>query len=145
MEDVFKFRKEEGLTWLIPKVNHLMRNEMEDILREHNLSLVQWVTLSRIHRMEGCNQKQLADSSIRNGAAITRILNSLENKKLVKRKDSPNDKREFLIYLTKKGDKLYKKSEKILLDYNNDIDSIFTESELKKLNSLLNKLFSHLK
>lgn len=52
--------------------------------------------------MEGSNQKNLAEDSIRNNAAITRTLNSLEEKGLVKRKKSPDDKREFLIYLTKK-------------------------------------------
>lgn len=145
MEDAFKFKNEKGITWLIPKVNHLMKSQMEDILKEYDLSLVQWVTLSRIHRIEGCNQKQLAEVSLRNGAAITRTLNSLEDKELVKRKSSPNDKREFRIYLTKKGDQLHKRSEKLLLNYNNEFDSIFTDSEFKKFNSLLNKLFSHLK
>ena len=145
MEDRFEFRDEKGLMWLIPKINHLMRNEMENILKEYNISLSQWVTLARIHRMEGYNQKNLAEISLRNNAAITRILNSLEEKGLVKRKVSPDDKREFLIYITKKGDQLYKKSEKILFDYNNDISSIFSESELNKLDFLLKKLFLHLK
>ncbi len=145
MDDFSKFRKEEGLTWIIPKVNHLLKKEMENRIREYNLSLGQWITLSRIYKMEGSNQKELASASLRDSAGITRILNSLEEKGLVKREVSTTDKREYNIFITKKGKILYKKTEKILFEYNNEINSIFSKSELKKYNSLLEKLFSELK
>lgn len=52
--------------------------------------------------------------SIRNSAAITRTLNILETKKLVRRENSLTDKREFLIYLTDEGYKLYKETELVM-------------------------------
>lgn len=133
---------ESSIIWLIPKVRHLLRKDLENKLADYDLSWAQWATLSRIYRTEGCNQKKLAEMSIRNGAAITRSLNILENKGLVKRENSVNDKREFLIFLTDKGYKLYIETEVVIFQAIQEIKSHFKENELEKLEYLINKLIS---
>lgn len=130
---------ESSVVWLILKVNHIIRREVQIKLSEHDLLWEQYITLSRIYRFEGLNQKKLADESLRNGAAITRTLNVLEKKDLVKREKSSKDKREFLIYLTDNGLKLYKETEKIYLDNTKKFDSIFSQEELDQLRNLLNR------
>ena len=135
-------RDESSIIWLIPKVRHLLRKSLQDRLINYDLSWVQWTTLSRIYRTEGCNQKKLAEMSIRNGAAITRTLNILESKELVKRENSVNDRREFLIYLTDKGYELYKETEVVMFKCIQEIKSSFNENELDQLEYLVNKLFS---
>ncbi|MCC7562809.1 MAG: MarR family transcriptional regulator [Methanobrevibacter arboriphilus] len=130
---------ESSVVWLILKVNHIIRREVQIKLSEHDLLWEQYITLSRIYRFEGLNQKKLADESLRNGAAITRTLNVLEKKDLVKREKSSKDKREFLIYLTDNGLKLYKETEKIYLDNTKKFDSIFSQEELDQLKNLLNR------
>ncbi len=135
-------RDESSIIWLIPKVRHLLRKSLQDRLIDYDLSWVQWTTLSRIYRTEGCNQKKLAEMSIRNGAAITRTLNILESKELVKRENSVNDKREFLIYLTDKGYELYKETEVVMFKCIQEIKSSFNENELDQLEYLVNKLIS---
>lgn len=135
-------RDESSIIWLIPKVRHLLRKSLQDRLIDYDLSWVQWTTLSRIYRTEGCNQKKLAEMSIRNGAAITRTLNILESKELVKRENSVNDRREFLIYLTDKGYELYKETEIVMFKCIQEIKSSFNENELDQLEYLVNKLIS---
>lgn len=135
-------RDESSIIWLIPKVRHLLRKSLQDRLINYDLSWVQWTTLSRIYRTEGCNQKKLAEMSIRNGAAITRTLNILESKELVKRENSVNDRREFLIYLTDKGYELYKETEVVMFKCIQEIKSSFNENELDQLEYLVNKLIS---
>lgn len=130
---------ESSVVWLILKVNHIIRREVQIKLSEHDLLWEQYITLSRIYRFEGLNQKKLADESLRNGAAITRTLNVLEKKDLVKREKSSKDKREFLIYLTDNGRKLYKETEIIYLDNTKKFDSIFSQEELDQLRNLLNR------
>lgn len=142
--DVDFISDETSIIWLIPKVRHLLRRELQERIRRYDLSWVQWATLSRIYRTEGCNQKKLAEMSIRNGAAITRTLNILENKGLVKRENSSVDKREFLIYLTDKGLKLYKETELVMFHSIQEINSIFNENEVEQLEYLINKLISSL-
>ena len=135
---------ESSIIWLIPKVRHLLRKRLQEKLIDYGLSWVQWTTLSRIYRTEGCNQKKLAEMSIRNSAAITRTLNILETKKLVRRENSLTDKREFLIYLTDEGYKLYKETELVMFQSIQKIGSIFGENELEQLEYLINKLISNL-
>ena len=130
---------ESSVVWLILKVNHIIRREVQIKLSEHDLLWEQYITLSRIYRFEGLNQKKLADESLRNGAAITRTLNVLEKKDLDKREKSSKDKREFLIYLTDNGGKLYKETEIIYLDNTKKFDSIFSQEELDQLRNLLNR------
>lgn len=142
--DVNYIRDETSIIWLIPKVRHLLRKEIEDKLKDYDISWAQWAILSRIYRTEGCNQKKLAEMSIRNSAAITRSLNILENKKLVRRENSAYDKREFLIFLTDKGCELYKKTELVIFQSIQQINSVFSENELEQLEYLIRKLISSL-
>ena len=133
---------ETSIVWLTFKARYLLKRKLHDKLKDCDISLDQWGILSRIYRTEGCNQKKLAEISLKDRAAVTRTLNILENKGLVKRKNSSYDKREFLIYLTAKGYDLYNKTSELMSQEAHEINSIFSESELKQLEHLLNKLVS---
>jgi len=135
---------EKTISWKIPELAHSLKIKMEKRFKEYDITTEQWATLSRLYNIEGCNQKKLAEVSSKNGATITRLLNVLEDKKLVKRKNSPNDKREYLIYLTKKGKNTYKNARKVAVDHNHELESILTKQELKKLILSLDKLISYI-
>ena len=135
---------ETSIVWLISKSRHLLKRKLQDELKDYDISLEQWAVLSRVYRTEGCNQKKLAEMSLKDRAAVTRILNILENKELVERKTSPYDKREFLIYLTDKGNDLYEKTSAVTSQSLHEIKSIFSEDELDQLEHSLNKLISNL-
>ena len=135
---------ESSIIWLISKSRYLLKRKLQDELKEYDISLEQWAILSRVYRAEGCNQKKIAEMSLKDRAAVTRILNILENKELVERKNSTYDKREFLIYLTDKGHDLYNKTAVIMSQSLHEINSIFSESELEQLEISLNKLISNL-
>lgn len=135
---------ETSIVWLISKSRHLLKRKLHDELKDYDISLEQWAILSRVYRTEGCNQKKLAEMSLKDRAAVTRILNILENKELVERKNSTYDKREFLIYLTDEGYELYTKTSELMSQSLHEINSIFSESELEKLELSLNKLISNL-
>ncbi|WP_409199584.1 MarR family winged helix-turn-helix transcriptional regulator [Methanobrevibacter sp. DSM 116169] len=144
MKSISEFRNEEGLLWEIPKIKDLLKSNLEAVVKEYDITFVQWAILSRIYKNKGCNQKTLANMSYRDGATITRILNFLETREFVKREASSKDKREFLIYLTPKGEEVYKNVESVIFDYNNKLESLFDDDELKILNSSLKKLFLYL-
>lgn len=142
--DVDYIRDETSLIWLIPKARHLLKKRIRDKLKDYDISGEQWTTLNRIYRTEGCNQRKLADMSIRDNAAITRVLNILESKNLVRRANSPHDKREFLIYLTDEGYALYKETELVMYQSIQEINATFSEEELKQLTYLLHKMIFNL-
>ena len=135
---------EDDIVWASFKLRYLVKRKLQNKLKSYNISLDQWTILSIIYQSEGSNQKKLAELSGRDRAAITRILNILEYKELIDRKNSYHDKREFLIYLTDKGNDLYKETSVIMSQNVQEIKSIFSENELEQFKHLLDKLGSKL-
>ena len=131
---------DNDLLWISFKLRYLIKGKLQDKLEDYNISLDQWIILSLIYQKEGSNQKKLAEVSHKDRAVITRILNKLENDGLIERKNSCHDKREFLIYLTDKGNDLYKETAAIMSYNAQEIDDYFSENELKQFKSLLNNL-----
>lgn len=135
---------EKDVLWTSFKLRYLIKRKLQNELKNYNVSLDQWIILSIIYQSEGSNQKKLAELSRTDRAAITRILNILEYKELIYRKNSYHDKREFLIYLTDKGNDLYRETSEIMSQNAQEIESIFSKSELEQFISLLDKLRSNL-
>jgi DNA-binding MarR family transcriptional regulator len=135
---------ENDILWASFKLRYLIKGKLQKSLKNYDISLDQWIILSRIYQNEGSNQKKLAEVSNKDRAVITRILNILENKGLIERKNSHHDKREFLIYLTDKGNDLYGETSAIISQNSQKINSIFSDSELEQFKSLLDKLSSNL-
>lgn len=125
-------------------LNHKMKKQVQNKLKYYDITFEQWYILYYLYQNEGCNQKRLAVATNKDTGAMTRSLNTLENKGLIERKSSYQDKREFLIYLTDKSRDLYRKTSKLMSQNTQEIKSIFTESELEQFMYLLNKLDSNL-
>lgn len=141
MQNIFN----ETIEWLIYQARKLMKNKLQNELKVCGISTEQLSILNLIFTEIGHNQKQLAENSLKDGAAVTRILDVLEKKDLVRRENSPNDRREFLLYTTDKGNSVYNEAVKLVGSHTQEIDSIFSESEREQFKNLLNKLISNLK
>jgi DNA-binding MarR family transcriptional regulator len=70
--------------------------------------------------------------------SLSRLLNSLEDKKLIERKLNPNDGRGRLIYLTKLGLEKREISKKIVLEFNKSITDQLDKSEIKTFFKVIN-------
>lgn len=58
------------------------------------------------HAEQGCTQQRLSQLLLSSRANVTKILDGLEKKGLVKRTSTENDRREHIVKLTEKGDSL---------------------------------------
>jgi DNA-binding MarR family transcriptional regulator len=110
---------------------------------EIDISFDEWMILGPIWNSEGCSQKECGEIATKDKTAVTRIINSLEEKNLVVRVLDQIDKRIKRIVLTKKGEKLFNDIlpiiEKTRFQMNNDI----SEDELKTLDIVLKKLINN--
>ena len=68
-----------------------------------DLSAPQVILLAHIEEAEGINQQTLTNHLARDKTAITRCIDSLEEKNLVVRVPDKTDRRQNMIYLTQKG------------------------------------------
>ena len=74
-----------------------------------NISPEQFAVLVCLHSGDGLSQNVIAEYVLKDDATITRILDSLEKKKLAVRKKAEHDRRSNLAYLTPKGKGLVEK------------------------------------
>lgn len=74
-----------------------------------NISPEQFAVLVRLSISDGLSQNVIAEYVLKDDATITRILDSLEKKKLAVRKKARHDRRSNLAYLTPKGRELVEK------------------------------------
>lgn len=110
---------------------------------EIDITFDEWMILGPIWNLKGASQKECGEITTKDKTAVTRIINSLEEKNLVVRVSDQIDKRIKRIVLTRKGEKLFDDIlpiiEKTRFQMNNDI----SEDELKTLDIVLKKLINN--
>lgn len=134
----------KGIIWFIHKANLLIKGAFQKELINYDITTEQWSVLNELYRQDRCNQKELAQICFKDQAALTRILDILEKKELVKREKSPNDRREFLILITAKGQELIEKVSPQVQEFIQRTYSGLDAAEKETLKLLLQKLTNSL-
>ncbi len=118
----------------------------EDYLRAYEISLAQWVVLSALWRKDGLSVSVLSDYSGKKTAALSRLLDRMEERELVQRLAVEGDKRFVEVHLTEKGQGLshlmdmYKHVNGILLA---DLDETEKEQLLPMLEKMRESVLRH--
>ncbi|MHC1682755.1 MAG: MarR family winged helix-turn-helix transcriptional regulator [Clostridiaceae bacterium] len=110
-------------------------------LEEYNITLEQWGVLVRLCEENGLTQKELSQRVSKDQPTLTRILDLMVKKEMVKRAANEKDRRAFNIYITDKGRELKEKLfpiieslfEKILVDISQEDLEIYLKV-LSKIN-----------
>lgn len=102
------------LEGLVRKYRQFSQRELKR--RGIDLSEEQLSVLGEIRKNDGVSQRDIALSTGRDPASITRMLDILEKKKLLKRKTSATDRRSFSIVLTDKGKEVMDKAHPVMLE-----------------------------
>lgn len=91
--------------FVIEQTSKLAKQHSQRAFDEAGLGITvdQWVLLKVIEENEGLSQQELAEASSRDPASITRTLDILERKNLVQRLALPQNRRQYLIHLTREG------------------------------------------
>ncbi|HSQ87411.1 MarR family transcriptional regulator [Romboutsia sp.] len=134
----------ESIGWHIYQARVLMKNKLHRKLKQFAITAEQWSVLMTLHMKEGYNQKELAEKCLKDRAALTRILDILEKKELIERQKSLTDRREYLIYITDKGHKLYDDILPVIIKNAEENVVQFSNEEVEQLQYLLKKLNSNL-
>jgi len=71
-----------------------------------SITVDQWAILKQLADHGPQNQREIGDKTFKDNPTITRILDLLNDKGYVERKPHPDDRRSFLISLTKNGEQL---------------------------------------
>ncbi len=98
--------EEESIGRQIYICGQAMRNYADQRLKNHDLTVEQLHILKQLFLANGQTQSQLCEGVGKSPANITRILDRLEKKGSVSRKNNPDDRRSILVFLTEEGEEL---------------------------------------
>lgn len=91
------------LTFQLVETARLLRAYVDQRAHQHGTTRAQWGVLGRLRRQEGLNQVALAEQLDIQPISVGRLLDRLEQQKLVERRPDPNDRRAYLLHLTPDG------------------------------------------
>lgn len=94
------------LTFQLVETARLMRTFVDQRARNHGTTRAQWGVLARLRRHEGLNQAALAELLDLQPISLARLIDRLEQQKLVRRGADPADRRAYLLTLTPEGRRL---------------------------------------
>jgi DNA-binding MarR family transcriptional regulator len=122
-----KTNAENHVGYLIQQISHLLEQSFNKNLANEDLSFSHARLIYLLYKNDGMTQSELQQDLLIKPSSITKLIDVLESKGLVKREASNEDARIKRIYLTNEG----KKKEEILcsIKENTEVNLLKTISE----------------
>ena len=100
-----RFVFEDSIGYYINKAATIMRLNLYKAFQgeSREITVDYWVVLNRLWQRDGMIQNELARLTGKDNASITRILDGMQKKDLVRRQPDENDRRAYKIFLTEKA------------------------------------------
>jgi DNA-binding MarR family transcriptional regulator len=138
---------EDVIIFQIEKTSKAARkySQREFDLMGIDITVDQWVILKFIEENEGRSQKELADTSIKDAASITRILDILSRKGWVIREALPDNRRQYGIHLSKQGKAFITQNMELINRHRAKSLENFGQQEIEQLKEYLLRIQKNLK
>lgn len=137
----FRTRAQEGTVGLL-RTADLVRRSVGRIVEPHGITLQQYNVLRILRGAgdQGLPTLGIAERMIEQAPGITRLLDRLEAKKLVRRKRCPEDRRQVVAWITPEGLGLLGKLDEPLLATDTSVLASLPRRDLLALIRILDKL-----
>lgn len=97
---------EQSIGYVICTTARKIHQHLTEQFKAYNITPEQWVVLKSLSLQDGISQKEIADIVDKDPNNIKALVDKLEAKSLLERKQNPLDKRAFSLHVTVKGKKL---------------------------------------
>ncbi len=136
----------KSIGFKVNKLNGILRSGFKEKLNSAGWKITpeQWGTIHFLKYNSGCTQIYLAKASKRDQTSITRLVDGLQRKGLVERKNDKSDRRAYRLYLTEYASNMYTSTFSYVKEFNDNLKNSLTESEGLKLVELMDKLYNSL-
>jgi DNA-binding MarR family transcriptional regulator len=137
------YRTEEGVGYLMRHILNAVSLEVERELEPSGLTNAQWVPLLKLYMGSASTVAELARECRLDAGGMTRLLDRLEGKGLVRRVRSSEDRRVVNLELTDEGRNAAKKIPAVLCGVQNAHLRGFSVEEWQLLRSLLRRVLDN--
>jgi DNA-binding MarR family transcriptional regulator len=139
-EELIDFQNSIG-PWMGMTVK-IVEYYLQELFTEFGLDLSkeQMIVLKELHTLDGLNQNELAALTFRDKSSMARLLSKMERKNYIKRKQSKEDRRINLVFLTEKGRVIFKQTRPVLKKLIKTMEENITKEEKKQIIRILKKV-----
>ena len=138
------FNCRQSLGYLTRRVQNLTNPQAEAIFADQDLTFTQWISLMGLREGVADTSADLARHLNHDTGAVTRVVDQLEERGLVKRVRSTSDRRVVHLKLTPQGRAVAKMHIPPIVDFWNEVMSDFSAKETTQLIDLLGRLIQRL-
>ena len=117
-----------------------VKRYLEVRLKPYDLTTEQFQVLKHLETESGVTQNIVCAGVGKSPANITRILDRLENKQYIERRDNPEDRRSSLVFLTDEGRALINEVVSMLSDFEARITEGIDGDQLADMKNNLKKI-----
>jgi len=103
----------------------------------------EWTVLICLKFKDGVTAKDIREITEQPGNTVSRAVNSLDQKGLITKQSDENDGRRTLLYITDQGAAIYHDIMRIFEEGEKKMTSCLSSTELKQLDTLLDKMCRH--
>ncbi|MEW1780888.1 MarR family transcriptional regulator [Arthrobacter sp. NPDC080086] len=122
---------------LVHRVRHALVTNIDSALASLDLTAAQWTVVIYLAEDLATTPAELSRLLHYDPGAMTRLIDRLEKKNIVKRAPSDADRRSVVVSLTEQGRALYPEIRPLIIDVLNHMLRGFSQAEVKQLENLL--------
>ncbi len=137
------YRIEESFGFLINALRARLMAVMDRELADLGITSAQWAVLVQVADTPGCTAAALCRRVHYDTGSMTRMLDRLEEKGLIRRARSDHDRRAAYLYLTETGQDVHARLPAHAARVLNAHFEGFTREEVQTLRSLLNRMLQN--
>lgn len=125
----------------------LYRMYAQKKLREHGFKITidQWLVIKCILENPTITQHELSELVFKDNASVTRIIDLLIKANYLEKEINPDDRRKFMLQVTKSGEEIIKNVQEIVLQNRNKALKGIDTKELEIADAVLRKIIANCK
>ncbi|CAM4010972.1 MarR family transcriptional regulator [Paenibacillus alkaliterrae] len=93
----------DSVGYLISNTGRTLNQRLQQLFQDHDVTPEQWSVLICLEEKDGITHRDLSQRAEKDPANITRLVDQLERKALVRRAANPHDRRSQLLYISDQG------------------------------------------
>jgi DNA-binding MarR family transcriptional regulator len=109
-----------------------------------NITVDQWLILKNLYEAKGMKQNELAELVFKDNPTLTRIIDLLCNKGLTVRTTHPDDRRSFIVSLTREGQKKVEQLKPKMKEVRTKAWEGLSEKDFIQFKKILNTIYQNL-
>jgi len=138
------YRARDSVGYLLRRVYTTMHERIELAFAGHGFTLMQWIVLIYIRDGLARTASDIAREFRHDSGALTRVIDRLERRGLLKRKRSTRDRRAVNLALTPEGRRTIDELLPVLVTEMNTALEPFSRAEFEQFRDLMERMVNHL-